>query len=88
MGTASAAVTYLFPNQFRGLVTALYLFILNIGGMPLGNAMPGFLNTQFFEDKKVGVAAGITILVCGLIMLAIITATRKKYREHYALIQH
>ncbi|MEI9815180.1 MAG: MFS transporter [Acidobacteriota bacterium] len=87
MGTASAALTYIFPNQFRGFVTALYLFILNLGGLPIGNYLPGYLTTNVFGDPlKVGVSAAITIGVCGAFMLLLILVTRGKYREHYRMM--
>ena len=76
-----------FPNQFRGFVTALYLFILNLGGLPIGNYVPGLLTTKFFQDPlKVGTSAAITIGVCGTLMLLLILATRSKYREHYRMM--
>ena len=60
MGTASAAVTYIFPNQFRGFVAALYLFVLNGLGLPIGNYLPGYLNTHFFNEQALGTSAAIT----------------------------
>lgn len=87
MGTASASLTYIFPNQFRGLVTALYLFILNLGGLPIGNYIPGLLTDKLFHDPlKIGTSAAITIGVCGTLMLLLILATRSKYREHYRMM--
>jgi MFS family permease len=88
MGTAGAAVPGLFPNQYRGFVTALYLFILNGGSLPIGNYIPGYINTNFFNEQQVGTASAITIGFCGVMMLILILATRSKYREHYAMIQH
>lgn len=87
MGVASASLTYIFPNQFRGFVTALYLFILNLGGLPIGNYVPGLLADKFFHDPlKIGTSAAITIGVCGTLMLLLILATRSKYREHYRMM--
>ena len=87
MGTASAAVTYIFPNQFRGFVAALYLFILNGLGLPIGNYVPGLINTNFFGEQALGKSAAITIFACGVGMMTLVLATRRKYREHYAMIQ-
>jgi MFS family permease len=87
MGVAGASFQHIFPNQVRGQVTALYLFILNIGGLPLGNYLPGFLTTQVFKDDlKLGVAVAITIGICGTLMLLFALATRGPYRRHYEMM--
>jgi len=41
MGTVGAALTVIFPNQVRAQVSALYLFILNLGGLTLGRCCRG-----------------------------------------------
>ena len=33
MGTSAAALQLMFPNQLRGFVSAIFLFILNMGGL-------------------------------------------------------
>lgn len=87
MGTAGASFQHIFPNQVRGLVSALYLFILNIGGLPIGNYVPGFLTTNVFDnDKMLGAAVAVTIGVCGTLMLILITLTRRPYRRHFAMM--
>ncbi len=87
MGTAGAAFQNIFPNQIRGQVSALYLFILNIGGLPIGNYIPGLLTTSVFhDDQKLGAAVALTIGVCGTLMLALILATRGPYRRHFAMM--
>ena len=47
MGTAAAALQHIFPNQVRGQVSALYLFILNLGGGSLGPLLPGVFNDYY-----------------------------------------
>jgi hypothetical protein len=42
MGTVGAALTVIFPNQVRAQVSALYLFILNLGGLTLGPLLPEY----------------------------------------------
>ena len=58
MGTAAAALQHIFPNQVRGQVSALYLFLLNLGGGSLGPLLPGVFNDYLFHDpNKVGIFA-------------------------------
>ena len=84
MGAAGASLQHIVPNQLRGQVSALYLFLLNIGGLPIGSYVPGLLTTSVFkDDQKLGVAVAITIAVCASLMLALILATRAPYRRDY-----
>jgi len=87
MGTAGAALQLIFPNQVRAQVGALYLFILNLGGLTLGPLMPGvFADYLFHDPKKIGVGLALTMAVSGILMLVIILATRRPYRAHYRQI--
>ena len=52
MGTSPAALQRIFPNQVRGQVSALYLFLLNLGGLSLGPLLPGFLNDRLFHNGR------------------------------------
>ena len=54
MGTSAAALQHIFPNQVRGQVSALYLFILNLGGGSLGPLLPGVFNDYLFHDPEYG----------------------------------
>ena len=54
MGTAAAALQHIFPNQVRGQVSALYLFLLNLGGGSLGPLLPGVFNDYLFHDPEYG----------------------------------
>jgi nitrate/nitrite transporter NarK len=84
MGTAGAALQLIFPNQVRAQVSALYLFILNLGGLTLGPLMPGVFADYLFKDPKmIGAALALTMAVSGVLMLCIILATRQPYRVHY-----
>jgi hypothetical protein len=84
MGTAGAALQLIFPNQVRAQVGALYLFILNLGGLTLGPLMPGVFADYLFQDPKmIGAGISITMAVAGVLMLVVISATRRPYRKHY-----
>ncbi|HEY2844972.1 MAG TPA: MFS transporter [Bryobacteraceae bacterium] len=87
MGTAAAALQAIVPNQVRAQVGALYLFILNLGGLTLGPLLPGVFTDYLFHDPKmIGAALALTIAVAGAMLLVIISATRRSYRLHYEQI--
>jgi hypothetical protein len=84
MGTAGAALQAIFPNQVRAQVSALYLFILNLGGLSLGPLMPGVFTDYLFKDPKMlGASLALTIAIAALLMLGLVGATLRRYRRHY-----
>ena len=88
MGTAVAALQLIFPNQLRGQVSALYLFILNLGGLTLGPLLPGMFNDYLFKNEKmIGTSVAITIAGAAVLMLVLFAATLRPYRAHYRLAQ-
>src|ERR1700722_18755468 len=88
MGTAVAALQLIFPNQLRGQVSALYLFILNLGGLTLGPLLPGVFNDYLFKNERmIGSSVAITIAGASVLMLILFAATLGPYRTHYRLAQ-
>ena len=84
MGTAGAALQLIFPNQVRAQVSALYLFILNLGGLTLGPLLPGVFADYLFKDPKmIGAGLSLTMAAAGLLMLLVISLTRAPYRRDY-----
>lgn len=82
MGTSAAALQRIFPNEVRGQVSALFLFLLNLGGLTLGPLMPGLLNDRLFHNgRMVGASLAITIGSAAVLMLA---AFRGSYRAYSA----
>jgi MFS family permease len=87
MGTSVAALQHIFPNQVRGQVSALYLFLLNLGGGSLGPLLPGVLNDYLFHDpNKLGYSLAITIAIAAVGMLVAFRSTYGAYRRHYAML--
>ena len=75
-GLAPAALQLITPNELRGQVIALYLFILNLIGLGCGPTAVALLTDRFFKDPMavgksmaITIAAalsiGVTLLVCG-----------------------
>src|SRR5262249_32806495 len=84
MGTSAAALQLIFPNQLRGFVSALYLFVLNMGGLSLGPLLPGlFTDYLFHNERMVGASLGLSIAIASLSMLVSFLATFGPYRRHY-----
>jgi MFS family permease len=87
MGISAAALQRIFPNQVRGVVSALYLFILNIGGQSLGPLLPGMFNDYLFHNgKMIGYSLSITMGGAALLMLLTFRAAYGYYREHYRMM--
>ncbi len=87
MGISAAALQRIFPNQVRGMVSALYLFILNIGGQSLGPLLPGVFNDYLFHNgKMIGYSLSITMGGAAVLMLITLLATYRHYRGHYEMM--
>ena len=76
-GLGPAALQWITPNEMRGQVTAVYLFVLSLVSGSATPAVVGYLTTFYFADDKavnssalvVGVAAaifGLSVLMIGL----------------------
>ncbi|HTW22748.1 MAG TPA: MFS transporter, partial [Candidatus Baltobacteraceae bacterium] len=52
IGTVYAGVQLIFPNQIRGQASALFMFVLNLGGIGLGPLLPGLLNDYLFKNER------------------------------------
>lgn len=89
MGTSAAALQRIFPNQVRGQVSALFLFLLNLGGLTLGPLMPGLLNDRLFHSEQMlGPSLALTIGAAAVLMLAAFRLTYRSYRAHDTLMIH
>ncbi len=87
MGISAAALQRIFPNQVRGVVSALYLFILNIGGLSLGPLLPGVFNDYLFHNgKMIGYSLSITMGGAAVLMLITLLAAYRHYRVHYQMM--
>ncbi|HYA63406.1 MAG TPA: MFS transporter [Candidatus Sulfotelmatobacter sp.] len=88
IGSSYAALQLIFPNQLRGQVSALFLFILSLGGLSLGPLLPGLLNDYVFRSEKmIGPSLAVTIAVASVFMWALFLATYRPYREHYRVAE-
>ncbi len=87
MGTSAASLQQIFPNQVRGQMSALFLFILNLGGLTIGPLMPGLLNDRLFHNEKmIGASLALTIGISAVLMLVAFWATYSSYRRDYRMM--
>jgi MFS family permease len=87
MGISASALQRIFPNQVRGVVSALYLFVLNIGGLSLGPLLPGVFNDYLFHNgKMIGYSLSITMGGAAVLMLVTLLASYRHYRTHYQMM--
>jgi MFS family permease len=85
MGVSYAALQWILPNQVRGQVSALFLLILNLGGITLGPQVPALLSDYVFQNEQmIGVSLGISIGVASLLMMVTFWLTCRPYRIHSA----
>src|ERR1700674_3997465 len=84
IGSSYAAIQLIFPNQARGQVSALFLLILNMGGLSLGPLLPGLLNDYVFRNEKmIGPSLAITMSAASALMLFTFRAAYRPYRIDY-----
>ena len=63
-GAAAAAIQLITPNEMRGQLSAVYLFVINLVGIGLGPPLTGALTDWLFADPQ---AVGLSIaLVAGI----------------------
>jgi hypothetical protein len=85
MGVSYAALQWILPNQVRGQVSALFLLILNLGGLTLGPLLPALISDNYFKSEKmIGMSLGISIGFASIVMMATFQLTRRAYRVHSA----
>jgi MFS family permease len=85
MGTAYAALQWILPNQVRGQVSALFLFVFNLGGLTLGPLLPALLNDYFFHSEKmIGTSLAISIAIGALLTAVAFRLLYAPYRRHSA----
>jgi MFS family permease len=88
IGCGYAAVQLIFPNQARGLVSAIVIFAVALIGLGFGSLLPGLLTDHMFHDRlKIGDAISVTVLLAATLGLASGLATLAPYRRDYEAAQ-
>jgi MFS family permease len=88
IGCAFASLQLIFPNQARGQISALYLFIISLGGLTLGPLLPALLNDYVFKSERmIGTSMAITLGVASALMVLIVWSVCAPYRRHCAELE-
>jgi MFS family permease len=84
IGCGYAAVQLIFPNQARGLVSAVIIFAVALIGLGFGALLPGLLNDHLFHDEyRIGYSMSITVTLACLLGIVAFLATVSAYRADY-----
>jgi MFS family permease len=84
IGCCYAAVQLIFPNQARGLVSAIIIFAVALIGLGFGALLPGLLNDHLFHDEyRIGYSMSITVTLACLLGMVAFLATVSAYRADY-----
>jgi MFS family permease len=80
-GAAAAALQLITPNEMRGQVSAVYLFMINLIGIGLGPFLTGRITDVVFADEQavglsIAIVAGCSAPVAALVLASGLRAFR------------
>ena len=80
-GAAAAALQQITPNRLRALVSALYLFFLNLIGIGLGPTLTALITDFVFGyDEAVGLSIAVIAVTSGLLGALVLWLGLKPFR--------
>ncbi|MDA0338335.1 MAG: MFS transporter [Proteobacteria bacterium] len=80
-GSSPAALQLITPNQMRGQINALHLFVVNAVGLGIGPPLVGIVTEDIFGDRMaLGYALSIVSALAIVMALALILYGLKPYR--------
>ncbi len=86
-GCAAAAMQEITPNQYRGQISAIYLFALNFLGLGFGPTLIAFFTDSVFgDDGAVGLSIAAVTLIAAPVSALVLMVARKPYREAMARV--
>ncbi len=82
IGCMFAALQLILPNQVRGQVSALYLFVISLVGISLGPLVPGLINDYALHDSaRIGDSLAMSVGVAAVAMGLAFRATYSVYAK-------
>jgi MFS family permease len=85
-GAAAAALQEITPNQMRGQVSALYLFVVNLTGIGIGPTIVASITQYGFgDDLALKYSLSITAGIAAVLAAVLLTLCLKPYRESVAM---
>jgi MFS family permease len=86
-GIAPAALHAITPNEYRGQITALYLFAINLIGLGLGPTLVALTTDYvFMDDMAVGRSLALVTCVAAALAFGAILIARRGYGAAVALM--
>jgi len=84
-GAAAAAIQQVTPNRMRGLVSAFYLFFLNLIGIGLGPTITALITDYVFgNDQALGYSIALMATTSGLLAAVFLWLGLKPFRAEVA----
>jgi MFS family permease len=81
----NAALQIVTPNQMRGQITALFLFVFNVIGFGLGPTLVAVFTDYVFQaESQVGLSLAVTGLILGPLGTLVIWLGMKPYGRSVA----
>ena len=85
IGSIYASLQLILPNQVRGQIGALQIFVTNLIGLILGPLLPGLFSDHLFRNPKmVGWSLAMTVGLGSLVATILFRACWRPYRRHFA----
>jgi MFS family permease len=82
---ALAAIAEMTPNRLRGIVTAIYILVIGIGGAGLGPFAMGWVTDNVFKDPQaIHYSMALVTVVMGILGVALIAYGLKAFRGSVA----
>jgi MFS family permease len=81
-GNIVASLQFITPSRLRGLNSAIYMVVLNIGALGIGAALVGAISDGWFPGQAKGLSYAMTIVAFGAAIGAILSSLRalKRFR--------
>jgi MFS family permease len=81
----NAALQIITPNQMRGQITALFLYVFNVIGVGIGPNLVAFFTDHVFQaESKIGLSLALTGLILGPLGTLVIWRGMKPYGRSVA----
>jgi len=81
----NAALQIITPNQMRGQITALFLYVFNVIGVGIGPNLVAFFTDHVFKaESKIGLSLALTGLILGPLGTLVIWRGMKPYGRSVA----
>ena len=75
-----AILQALTPNEMRGQIVAIYLFVINLIGLAIGpSAVAALTDFYFRDDMAVGMSLSVVTVVASIIGVAIMAVGMRAY---------